>query len=659
MEIERALPAGQWGLDLPRQRSLGPLGSWAPPAPAVAAQPQQSDWHRYFTAIMRHKWLVLFATLIGTGLGVLGTRFLSRDYSAKTILWVERPARDAREAHDQTMGEEVVVATPGWMQLVTSNAVMDSVVRRLRLYLSPRTGADSVALASFDVREQAVPGIYRLVVDGSGRSFQLQLEDGSVVQTGTVGDSVGLDRGFLWAPGADVLRPNQQVAFSVKAPYEASTDLASSLRVRMDEGSNFLVLTLRGENPSRITATINAIANRSVAVAAEMKRRRFEELATILGEQYETARTVLDTAEKSLRNFRVRTAGVLGARAYTPEPRPGAEPEVYALSAERERIRRDRAALNSAMQAGTSTGARVDALSMIQSVQQSPELKAVLEEITAKRRELRQLRTRYTDEAAPVQELRAALDSLEGSALPAMAGQLASDLASRDQAVTPQVNQAMSQLRRLPTLELDETRLVREVSSAEELSNTIRQRYEAARLALVSSLPDVRILDAAVVPSRPSASLGPILIALAFLTSLGLACAGIVMRDGLDPRVRYPEQVTRQMRLTILGALPRVGFRSIKQGDADGARRRSAAGPAAAGPARPQRQRPAHGHRHQPQRWRGQIVHLVQPGAVVLRRRLPHPAGGRRPAPRRPAQRAGHGAGTRHDRRARRPQHAG
>ena len=215
MEIERALPSGQWGLDLPRQRSVAPFGGgWAPPAPAAPVQ-QQSDWHRYLTAILRHKWLVLLVTVAGTALGVLGTRVLSRDFAVKTILWVERPARDAAEAHDQTLGEEVVVATNGWMQLVTSNAVMDSVVRRLRLYLSPRTGADSTALASFDVREQVVPGIYRRGVDGNGRTFQLQTEDGTVVQNGAVGDSIGADRGFIWAPGADVLKNGQRVEFSV------------------------------------------------------------------------------------------------------------------------------------------------------------------------------------------------------------------------------------------------------------------------------------------------------------------------------------------------------------------------------------------------------------------------------------------------------------
>jgi tyrosine-protein kinase Etk/Wzc len=40
------------------------------------------------------------------------------------------------------------------------------------------------------------------------------------------------------------------------------------------------------------------------------------------------------------------------------------------------------------------------------------------------------------------------------------------------------------------------------------------------------------------------------------------------VRDGVDPKVRYPEQVTGGMRLTILGAVPHVGARLVGSNDA-------------------------------------------------------------------------------------------
>lgn len=91
----------------------------------------------------------------------------------------------------------------------------------------------------------------------------------------------------------------------------------------------------------------------------------------------------------------------------------------------------------------------------------------------------------------------------------------------------------------------------------------IGQRYEATRLALISSMPDLKLLDAAIQPGRPAVDFAPLLIALAFLTSLVLAVIIANLRDRTDSKIRYPEQVVHGMRLPILAALPHVSFRLL------------------------------------------------------------------------------------------------
>jgi capsular exopolysaccharide synthesis family protein len=59
------------------------------------------------------------------------------------------------------------------------------------------------------------------------------------------------------------------------------------------------------------------------------------------------------------------------------------------------------------------------------------------------------------------------------------------------------------------------------------------------------------------------------LIMLGFAAGLGLGLAGAVVADRIDPRMRYPTQVTRQMGLTILGVLPHVQDRGAAPGDED------------------------------------------------------------------------------------------
>jgi len=48
------------------------------------------------------------------------------------------------------------------------------------------------------------------------------------------------------------------------------------------------------------------------------------------------------------------------------------------------------------------------------------------------------------------------------------------------------------------------------------------------------------------------------MILVAFFASVGLAVVGAVLLDRVDPRVRYPEQVSREMGLAILGAVPHL-----------------------------------------------------------------------------------------------------
>src|SRR5690606_17985858 len=53
--------------------------------------------------------------------------------------------------------------------------------------------------------------------------------------------------------------------------------------------------------------TVNAVAERSVAVAAELKRAKLDEYTEILRAQLETAEQNLAAAETALESFRVQT----------------------------------------------------------------------------------------------------------------------------------------------------------------------------------------------------------------------------------------------------------------------------------------------------------------------------------------------------------------
>ncbi|HET9387353.1 MAG TPA: polysaccharide biosynthesis tyrosine autokinase [Gemmatimonadales bacterium] len=540
------------------------MKSLAHPLPPPLAAREQSDWQRYLGSILRHKWLVLTVTVLGTLAGIIATGFLDPRYTAKAILWVDvANIRDRGGENDQQL-----LGDRGWLELVTSNAVLDTVVRQRRLFVTPMTAADSAALATFDVGAKVIPGKYRLAVDKNGRAWRLELEDGTVVQRGRVGQPVGDNAGFEWTPTAAMLKPGTTINFTVRAIPDAAAALAGNIKARLDPAGNFLRLQLKGGNAAGTAATLNTITERIVAVRTDMKRTRYEELATVLDEQYTHAKQTLMEAEEALREFRVRTAD---RPMIMQAPGGGLSVEgsgvASQLREENEQRRRDRAQILQLASRATTGSVSVELWNSIPSVQKSPVMQSALADLGKKQAELRGLRLQYTEEAAPVKQLQADLATLEHQQIPSLARFLAQDISEVAEVTRPRVDAAVGQLRAAPNLAMEQDRLVREQRMAEEQFARVDKEYSTAKLGLVSSLPDVRVLDPAVAPRRPASDYGPLLILLAMMASFGVAAVGVNLRDKMDPKVRYPEQITGRMQLQILGAVPHVSWRLGAGGD--------------------------------------------------------------------------------------------
>src|SRR5213075_3431412 len=99
-------------------------------------------------------------------------------------------------------------------------------------------------------------------------------------------------------------------------------------------------------------------------------------------------------------------------------------------------------------------------------------------------------------------------------------------------------------------------RLRRNVEVRAALYTTLRNRYEEAKLAEASAIPDVSILDSAAVPLQPTQNRKPQIILVAIVGSLAIAIAFALLLDGVDGRFRYPEQVLSELALPIIGAVP-------------------------------------------------------------------------------------------------------
>lgn len=528
------------------------------------------DWHRILSAVLRFKWLIVAVTVVGTAAGVAATRFLSAAYVAQATIWIDQP--DQRNGPDRGPIRPGQLLQPeAWVDLLKSYVVLDHVVRDQRMFVAPKSLADAAVLERFRVAEQYRPGAYRLTVDGTGKSYTLSTDDGIELEHGALGDSIGVRLGFLWAPSAGSIAPGQTIEFSLATLRDSARRLADAIEVRMAENGNLLRMEYQGDRPEAITAVVNAIAERYVAVAADLKRQRLTELTKILDEQLAAAQKSLQDAERSLQGYRVATitlpsdrplpapsggnAGVGGAGDNAGDPVFG---NFFSSQFERDQAHRDRETLERVLRQMGDSGLSAEALAVVGSVQRNADLVEALKELNSKQADLRTLRYRYSDEYPPVQRLLGEIATLKRQTIPTLARALSGELAARDAELSRRLDADSRNLRAIPPRAIEEARLRRGVTLAENLYTTLQSRFEEARLAEASTVPDVRILDHAVVPQKPVRNTAPRVIMLGFVASLGLGLFGAVVLDRIDPRVRYPDQVSREMGLAILGAVPHL-----------------------------------------------------------------------------------------------------
>jgi len=532
-------------------------------------QPETSvDWRRVLSAVARFKWLIAVVTIVGTVGGLAATRFIKPQYMVQATLWIDQPdQRGGQERGPIRAGQPL--EPEAWLDLLKSYRVLDQVVRDQRLFLTPKAREDAPLFEAFRVAEQYRPGVYRLAVDGNGKTFTLSTDKGVEVEHGAVGDSIGARLGFTWAPPAGTIPAGRAIALSV--------DLGGAT----DPEKKFLRMHLKGEDAARITSTINGIAERFVQVAADLRRQKLTELTKILDQQLAAAHQNLLDAEKALERFQVKTitlpstaaggsrgAGVTTGGASADDP---AFKNYFAMQVDRQQVQQDRDALERVLKQAGDSGVSPEALAIVGSVQQNVQLKQALDELTTKQAELRALRYKYNDAYPLVQRRLTEVATLQRQTIPTLARQLMAELSGRDAELGRRVAQDTRSIQAVPPRAIDEARLQRQVTLAENLFTSLQKNYDEARLAEESAVPDARILDHAVVPQDPVRNTAPRVVFLGFAASLALGLCGAVVLDRIDPKLRYPDQVSRGLGIPILGAVPHL--RNLPRGGRGGGAR--------------------------------------------------------------------------------------
>ncbi len=552
------------------------------PSPAYeedsdGSAPAQSALERPLAAIRRYKWLIVAIVLIFSAAGVAGSRLIRPQYEARSTVWLASETPELRASGPIRSGE--LLHSGAWVELLRSYRVVDEVVRKLTLYLTPLNPAHRQYFAGFALAETFIPGEYELDIDRGAKTWVLRIKadkgfrEGTISnESGAVTDSVGRKFGFMWVlpPVAYAGTGSQTVAFSVSTPRETSIRIADRLSNRLIQGSNFLWLTYTDPDPRLAAQTLNTWTEEYVNVAAELKKRNMVEFARILEGQMLYAEKATRDAESAYQNFRVNAitlpteggpvAAGVGVVAQDP-----AVLSYFEQKVELDNLRHDRVALETSIANAARNGVPYEGLLLIPSVAQSPGAEALREAFRQRyqlQARLTAERQHFTDEYATVKELKGSLDVLANRTIPELANHLLAQMRERESDYLRRIQSASKELQSIPQRTIEERRLNRAVVVSEGLYTNLRNRYAEAKLAEASATPDISVLDTAVVPLKPTKNTAVMIILMAILAGLGAAGGLALLLDKLDGKFRYASQAVAELGLVIAGAVPRIPKRA-------------------------------------------------------------------------------------------------
>ena len=514
------------------------------------------DWRRYGSALGRYKWVLLGAAVLGMGVGALLYRRAIPLYTARATMTIQ--PMTMQETQRGPISSPQHITADAWVDLLETGMVLEPVVREWRLHISPYQRGDRDVLASLELADDYRRGAYRLTVGPEGRTFELSLINGPVLQRGAVGEPIGAEVGMIWQPDASQLTPGRLIEFDLFTVPEAVQGLANALRPTLSESQTLLTISASQASPSGAASLVNAVAQRFEVVAGEYKAKRLIELTDILREQLDSANYKLAEAENRLSAFQSRNI----AAAMPLGGNEAAVERFTMMRLDASRLSDARRLIQQVIADGEINDGEAIALEGLEEVRSASEITSALADLTGSKAELRVLRQEFTDEHLQVKRKQAQIDSLEAITLPRLAGSLMTDLQRRESELRSTIEETGGQLQQVPARTMTLLELTRARDVAFNLWQDLRQKFDAATVAALSITPDLRVADLAVPPGRPSTDTRPALFLIASLGTVGLALLGIAVRDRADRRVRYPDQVTTELGLPILGAAPHVRRRN-------------------------------------------------------------------------------------------------
>lgn len=536
-----------------------------PPHGADAPQWKTEVVEQSGTAIIpwarRHALLVAACALVAGGAGIFVTARLPRLYEASVSIRVDQKASQAptigapNYSRDNGLGTEVEMLRSRELAL----AVVDSLGLRLTVAKLGSGAGKPVSRSKVlsDVRVRAdAPEMWYQLVRAPGDRLELQDSSGRTIVRPAAGETVRVGGAvFRLAPEVADYVPLMLVVLTTD---DAVDGIRRSVSIgRRSREADLVDVQVRGSDPVMVRDIANAYGRLYVATHQSARQLEAKQSLAFLGEQLDRVSRQLDSAERSLENYRTQ-AGVISL----PEEASTGVSRRAELLAQRNAIDAERDALDrlvrSTRAGGSSKGVdRYSALLAFPTLLRSGAASGLQNALSLAEQKRSDLLTRRTERDEEVKATEARIAELQGQ-IRDFATTYLQGLTDQVGALDATLSRSDAALSTLPQKELRHSELERSAKTTEAVYAMLQARYKEAEIAAAATDASIRLVDEAVLPRRPVSPKPLVNLALAMMAGLMIGVGGAFLRDSSDRSLRTRAQLLALTGSPVLSLIPRL-----------------------------------------------------------------------------------------------------
>ncbi len=472
------------------------------------------------------------------------------------------------------------------IKIIKSRTILSRVIARYGLNIKFPRG---VIVDSTFSTENPPPGVYTVKMTDE-KNFSVFSSTGREIGSGVVGKYFRADfMGFRLLKIPDKWRP--EFTIKVKDPYHMAKNFSSKMKVKQFGNTNLAVIKFQTHGADTSAQLANAVAEEYVNYTLYLGKEDALKTKEFIEEQLKKVEAELKKSEDELKKFKQETGIFL-----LDETAKNLITNISALEAEKSDVETEIASLkiqlaNLRQQASSGRGEfgkykRIASLPELSSNPYIQELKSRLTELEIQRAKLLEEYTESHPDVVQVErqieatreQLREAIGKIvkEGPSVSdpifqkIVGGIIESQskisaLEGKLRALERLIEEEDAKLKSLPGHEVRLAELQRRVDAGRAVYSMLLSKLEEARIAAAKQTSDAKVIDPAYPPGSPVKPRKRLNVILGLILGLMMGVGMAFVVEYMDTSVRSPEEVERILGVPVIGAIPEIGGRDIRE----------------------------------------------------------------------------------------------